>query len=237
MSIEIVTHCWAKNVPQYATFLRAQLSSIIAYEPCVEHSVTVCYSEDDPFTTGVVLEYQHRMNLKKMPMENNRLWRRCIGRNAAAMDSKHDVIWFTDCDYLFGRWCLESVVGSWHANQKPDLMWPEIYLANNDKTRIDEFSKVNEKSTGDILPCLDGWVYKRFDRAIGGVQIVSGKYARQHGYLHKSKRWHRPAETPFPDFRDDVVFRETLLKQGRAVPIQPPNLFRMRHTEVGYAQT
>lgn len=150
------------------------------------------------------------------------------------MESKADIVWFTDCDYWFGNGCFDSVRDQWSKLDRPDLIWPFAYLANENKDEIDAFIRHNFETDGEVVPIFEHWTLKSNPRAIGGVQIASGKFVRQHGYLNNHAKWQRPADRPFPDFRDDIVFREMVLKLGVGSSAKIEGLYRMRHTEVGY---
>lgn len=237
--ITIVTHCWAVDKPQYAVFLRAQLSSLATaiLRGNLDIKVIVCASLDDTATRSVLKTFEIK-GILPLWLSNEKMWRRAIGRNAAcSVDVDSDLIWFTDCDYLFGAGCLDCMYKAWVDADKPRLIWPRGYFANRDKTVIDQFWQANVKATGLVLPNIGDdqeFVFTPCRRAIGGLQCVSGEWARENGYLPNSK-WQEPPERPFPDFRDDVVFRKTVCRDGAAVSIPIlPRFYRMRHTEVGY---
>ena len=73
------------------------------------------------------------------------------------------------------------------------------------------------------------FVEKRYGRAIGGVQIVRGDFARKYGYLHDVAKYQQPVEHPFGDFRDDIAYRDFVRSFGRIVGIDLPGMYRLRH--------
>ena len=78
---------------------------------------------------------------------------------------------------------------------------------------------------------------KHYNRAIGGIQIVPRWYLTQYGYLRDMEKYQTPSpdkNKPFPCFRDDVVFRSQCAENGRILPIQLPNLYRLRHSKTTY---
>lgn len=238
MKITIATHCWAVKHPLYAVFLRAQLTSIAINYPQCPIKVVVAVDLDDTRTIQVINDFLRMQYafIKPLILTTPRMWRRCIGRNIIAKDQQDsDLVWFTDCDYMFGPGCIDEVLKCWSESGCPDLIWPLSYSANEDKLIIDEFWEKNLETRGLLIaPTCDPFAFP-CRRAIGGVQIVSGSWARREGYLDGHHKWQAPPSIPFPDTRDDLVFREKLLKVGTSASIPSlPSLFRLRHTEVGY---
>ena len=55
MKLEVIVHCWAGQLDQYAHFLRYQLSSLLLHPPQqVEVTWTVCFSLEDSLTVDVL---------------------------------------------------------------------------------------------------------------------------------------------------------------------------------------
>ena len=247
MSIEIVTHCYSSpKVPVYHLLLRMQLNSVLTFTPLVETVVTVFYCNDDTQTKKVVEEAKTfasrerqaglRINAWSLPPEQ--LFRRAIGRDMAAKNTKADVIWFTDCDHLFGPGCLDA---AYEACCKipagADACWPGQVMINRTHAAGDcaiqqELSPLQRPLLGQlsINPSL---FQRRTERkAIGGLQIVKGRVARAQGYLHGT-RWTKPIEAKhFASCKCDVPFRKTL----QWVPIDIPALYRVRHSRAGRDQ-
>ena len=216
-----------------------QLSSLVKWKPKnVEVHFTLCTADTDDRSLLVFQKFLEFLpNLRLRAMKKQDVWRRAIGRNRSTFghrSSEFDLVWFADCDYLFGEGCLDALLEIWEENERPALMWPGTYLANwPDKRPLDEFIKQHENTAGLLMPDLSTFVSRKCPRAVGGVQIASGKYCEKHGYLQGTK-WMEPVETPFPDFRDDIHFRETAFRTGAAAKIILPNVYRLRHTDVGY---
>src|SRR3954453_6873222 len=107
MDFEVVTHC-----VHYAKLLSFQLSSLVLHPPSEGHRVkyTLCYTAGDAATEAMV-RFFDRSNVPGITwnwqnMRREALNRRTIGRNAAALATKADWVWFTDADYCFGRDCF-----------------------------------------------------------------------------------------------------------------------------------
>ena len=237
--IKIVTHCYAAKSRQYATMLRAQISSVIVNPVSVPVTIAVYCTADDANVRAVLADFDGHPAVASVNMEKGWLWRRSIGRDwATRHDVDSDLFWFADCDYLFGPECLSHVHLSWRAMGRPEFLWPKMYLACADKAVCDEFLKLSADVRGLLYPVrvLEQCQERACPRAIGGVQIVDGAYARRAGYLRHVKKWQTPVVSPFPDFRDDVQFRRQAEADGKSVALAIPNLYRIRHTEVGYGK-
>ena len=80
------------------------------------------------------------------------------------------------------------------------------------------------------LPTIDPELFmpKNINRAIGGVQIISGETARRVGYLDNTK-WTEPVseEEGFRSCSCDVAWRSA--NKFPTVAIDIPNLYRIRH--------
>ena len=240
MKIEIVTHCYSGALPQFATFLRYQISSLLLFAPRTQVQFTVCYSSSDSATRQAIAWGLQRsaglLDLLPIDMLPARLFRRSIGRNMAARATTADLVWFTDVDHYFGEGCLDSLAEQWGRYvEKPLMVWPRsLQISRNHQVGDRQW---NEAPQGKLL-AIDpsDFVPKTYSRAIGGVQIVSGDYCRSIGYLAGHKKYQAPREDdrPFGDFKDDVVFRKQISLAGRVEPIELPGLYRLRHSQTTY---
>ena len=232
MSIRIVSHVFARDLPQFGVFLRAQLSSLVLHPPKIPVAITVCLSSDaDPMSVQVCHDFSLALHesLDIIDLSLGGLFRRAIGRNLAALSSSEDFVWFTDVDYIFGPGCLDNV---YLQAQEFDsgMIWPDSVLIDPDYGSADQFWESNLESKGLIYPDTTRFVKKTYSRAIGGVQIVPGAVARD-GYLNNTK-WQEPQnpDKPFPCFRDDIAFRRLCTLHQ----ISAPNLIRLRHSKITY---
>lgn len=239
MSIRIVTHAYAKILPQYATFLRAHLSSLVVHPPLVKTAITICCTDDDERIMKV-LDYflsLRKLELDVLKMEKNQLLRRAIGRNKVALELKEELIWFADVDYYFGPDCVDSVWNAWQEfDQKPVLIWPKSAMIQRDHEIGDQWHRDNFNREGLIINTHGNDFKKtRYDRAIGGVQISPNWYVRKHGYMNDTK-WLETEETDrFFTTVEDVHYRRSAEERGLSVAIDVPNLFRFRHSESAWA--
>lgn len=226
MLISIVTHCW-----RYSRCLTYQLSSLVLHRPRAQVLVSVCTTADDSETNRVIDYFQQRpefggvdLNVVRLHRSLPEVLQRAIGRNELSK-SYADVTWFTDCDHYFGPGCLDAI-----PQLEPDVFyWPQVVQRHKTHALGDEAIRgvrgagLYEIDPGDYEPVRQ--------RGIGGLQIVSGETARRHGYCPESK-WQRPLAAGVRKFSfgSDVAFRR---KFRRQVPLDLPNLYRIRQTTSG----
>lgn len=229
LHIEIVSHCW-----KYAHFLIYQLSSLVRFPPQNVHiTMTVYYCSEDEHTVkllnffaGLQIPNVH-WNWCELPRQA--LFRRAIGRNQAALKTKADWIWFTDCDLMFRDNCLDELANvlqgrrdvlvyprverctSLLSNEDPMLAidWQNLQVVDVDTTQFDEF---------------------RRSRATGPLQITHGDVARACGYCDSLSYYQRPSETWCKAY-EDRAFRWLLRSQG--TPLDIPGVYRIRHVFKG----
>lgn len=229
VSIEIVSHCW-----QYAHLLRYQLSSLVLYAPKdIKVTMTVYYCQSD-LKTQQTLDYfaqikktHIRWNWQSFPKEF--LFRRSIGRNHAALNTKADWIWFSDCDSIFHQGCFSSLAKQLPKAQSP-LVFPLIEKRSKPLSLQHEQLDLNpSKSTlVDIDP--EDFTATTITRATGPLQIVNGDVARALGYCKQSKIYQKPARH-WCKALEDRVYRWFLGTQGQGLPIE--GVYRIQHQEKG----
>ncbi len=238
MSIRIVTHAYAVEYPQYAVFLRSQLSSLYKYMPNIPCKITICCLHDDERIDQVVNDFFGLMRfveVEQYRMEPSSLFRRSVGRNEVALKSTEDLIWFCDVDNFMGKDCIDTIWNEWSAfdDPKPVYIWPQEAWIHRDNLIGDGFWKFYVNSRGPIYPDAFTKDFKRirYGSAVGALQIMNGVFARSHGYLNGTK-WTNPENSRAPvTAAEDVKFRK--LWDGRGATINPPNLYRLRHSESG----
>ncbi len=228
LSIEIVSHCW-----NYSHLLVYQLSSLILAPPARAHvMMTVFYAREDA-ATQALLDFVGghevsgvRWNWQALPREQ--LFRRSIGRNQAALRTRADWIWFTDCDLVFDRGCLDGLVESLQG-RRDALVYPRT-------------ERVTTLLAGDdpMLRAESVWTLRAIDptrfqeransRATGPLQITHGDVARAVGYCRDLALFQEPVQR-FAKCHEDRVFRWLLRTQG--VPIDVSGVYRIRHAEKG----
>lgn len=233
--VEIVTHCWAGRHRHYAQSLCYQLSSLFLDTPQRCHvTIRVCYVPDDVLTMEMIHWFIQNNRSRNIcitgicgPIE--KIGRRAIGRNIAAKQTIADLVWFTDCDHVFLDGCLDRLAGmDW-----PDgasMIYPTPIQIHRDHatgdmtTALVDRPKLISVNKAEFIP-------KHYNRAIGGVQIVQGDFARKHGYLDGDEKWQRPLNRKtFVSCRCDRAYRTRCLEHGSIVPVDLPGVYRIRHT-------
>ena len=75
--------------------------------------MTVFYSPEDTKTKALLDFFSEQVvpgvSWNWQPMPKQELFRRAIGRNRAALATKADWVWFTDCDLMFRDNCLDAL--------------------------------------------------------------------------------------------------------------------------------
>lgn len=234
-TIRIVTHCYAEKLPQYGIFLRYHLRSLAAIKD-VDVRVTVVCCPDDYQATWALNWFvqKHRLfPLQRVHLPRERLFRRAIGRNLAALGSDEDLVWFCDVDYVFSSSCLAMLFGVWESlDPKPAMVYPGTIKIHNTHALGDALVR----DFDGIDTTIDPTDFKdhRFNRAIGGVQIIDGQIAKL-GYLNATK-WQKPVDPsiPFPEFRDDIAYRNWAKAIRGIKRIEFDGVYRLRHSAKTY---
>ncbi len=234
--LELVTHCYAMEYPHYAALLNYQLSSLVLHPPKCHVSIVVCYILKDTATHGVINHFCGYTNLdiSVITLTEREIGRRAIGRNIAASSTKADVMWFTDVDHVFIE-CLDDLMSREWVDGST-MLFPRIIQIQASHALGDMYIKraIGVAKPHDINQ--KEFIAKKYRRAIGGVQIVRGDFAREHGYLKTFKKWQNPTDTPFKEFRDDIAYRNFCLRFGNITAIDLPGMYRLRHTQTTHGK-
>lgn len=242
--IEICTHVYAAKFPHYAKALRYHLSGPLNHPTNVQVRFTIAFNEDDIATRDVLDEFAeyncHLYSVHRLPLPLDLLGRRHYGRDLACQNTKADLIWMADCDYVFGPGCLDALHQIWQAKQPkpgeppaPVLMYPDrVLISKTHEIGDQQMAKAVTGKRPDVDPAEFSST-KQF-RAIGGTFIMDGDFARNVGYLRGGKwlpPWPDSGEPPFASTRDDVCFRQRAGKHGEIYRIPSlPGLYRLRHS-------
>jgi hypothetical protein len=201
-----------------------------------------------------------KFHLNMVQLEEEYLFQRAYGRNHCALRNNAKVVWFTDCDYLFEQEALSDVLRA-SEEITTNLMFPQTVYASRRRESGDEVISLYEKETGPILimpmdsykkfhpseASQDGstrvgtiagiktvgmtMAPQHYGRAIGGIQIVKGSYAREHGYLKGSKFLNAmPVDEGFRKCRCDTRFRK---RCKTSQPVDIKGVSRIRHSIAG----
>ncbi len=236
--IDLITHCW-----RYSRVLNYQLQSLWAHDidsgDIDDIWMWVVTAEEDEATKQVVAYWRERLKSRYIPVHRlvlplDLVLRREIGRNVLALKTRADLVWFLDCDYVFGPGCLGALVRAPLANDK--LFFPRHTWINKTHALGDEYA-LRAAAGPDLYP-LDkrDFMERRESKAIGGLQIVPGDVAREYGYCKDDQRLQSPVtDGKWKDTKGDFRYRKILGTRG--TPIDLPNLFRIRQTTEGVVDT
>ena len=236
MKIEIVTHCW-----NYWRALTYQVSSLWLHPPKeVDVLLTVFCCPDQDKNTARRLEEMFswglppRVSMRVWELDQPQLCRRAIGRNMAAKKTRADLVWFIDCDMTLGYGVLDELPHEIQREPSQILYYPRVVWVPTQE-RGDELIKMATDVTRPIEVDQTGFTKHRYNRAIGGVQIVKGDACREAGYLPDSEKWQRPQETWARTFEDKVyrAHMDQIFGSGTGARIVLENVCRIRHTQRG----
>lgn len=230
LHLEVVSHCW-----QYAHLLAFQLSSLIRHPPRrLALTMTVYYCPEDSGTSELLAQVGKLaiagITWNWQPLPRTLLFRRAIGRNHAALNTRADWIWFTDCDLMFRDDCLD-VLAEELQGSTDTLVFPASEYCTPLLADDDPLLKKNSRHTlplDDIDPSL--FTQRQRSRATGPLQITHGDVARACGYCKALAHYQRPARQWCKAY-EDRAFRWLLRTQG--TPRDIPGVYRIRHASKG----
>ncbi|HEY7884396.1 MAG TPA: glycosyltransferase family A protein, partial [Cellvibrionaceae bacterium] len=212
LTLEIVSHCW-----KYSEFQLYQLSSLVNHPPTQLNIIhTVYYSKTDADTVRILNFFENktisnvRWNFIALPKE--KLFRRAIGRNMAALNTTADWIWFTDCDVVFHQGALDTLAqqlaGRTDALVYPQTMYITQLLKKDDPliTKAKAELEVLEIDTSELST-------RYFTRATGPIQITHGDVARACGYCADLAVYQKPMAR-WSKCYEDRAFRWLLGTKG-----------------------
>ncbi|TRX58161.1 glycosyltransferase family 2 protein [Thalassomonas sp. M1454] len=229
LNIEVVSHCWG-----YSHMMAYQLSSLVNYPPKKAHvTMTVFYSPEDE-KTQKQLDFFSSINVENVtwnwqPLPKELLFRRAIGRNRAALETKADWVWFSDCDIMFNENCIDSLVDSLQG-RNDILVFPK-----KEKTTpmLKEDHPLLQKDAEPQVIRIENeenFEYYSRSKATGEFQITHGDVARAAGYCANISIYQTPSNH-WCKCVEDRCFRWLLGTHGVAIDID--NIFQIRHVTKG----
>lgn len=229
LRIEIVSHCW-----QYGHLLAYQLSSLVVYPPqLAEVTMTVYHAAEDSRTVALLRNFGTQSvpnvtwNWRSLPRQS--LFRRAIGRNEAALATRADWIWFTDCDLVFHDGCLDGLAEVLQG-RRDALVYPRTEHCTSLLAADNPLLNVNPASAGLVEIDTSAFTERTRTRATGPLQITHGDVARACGYCNSLAYYQQPSETWCKAY-EDRAFRWLLGTRG--TPVDVPGVYRIRHVAKG----
>ena len=228
LSLEIVSHCW-----QYSHLMAYNLSAYVNYPPKeIDVIVTVFYSPEDTNTVNTLNFFEKKIvegvTWNWQPLTTGELFRRAIGRNKAALNTRANWIWYIDCDLIFHEGCLDALSRELQ-NRSDILLFPN---SENTTPLLDSENLVLKNNSEPKIIDIDVSIFyeKKINRAVGAYQITHGDIARSFGYCNGISVYQTP-ETRWRKTFEDRTYRWLIGSQG--TPIDVPSIYRIRHKEKG----
>ena len=156
------------------------------------------------------------------------MFRRGIGRNRAALATRADWIWMTDCDIVFHRGCLDSLADQLRGRRDVLLFPREEKTTPMLPSSNPMLQKGRAAQLAEIDP--DEFQLHARDRAKGAYQIIHGDVARAIGYCAGIKSCQTPSEHWCKCY-EDRIFRWLVGTPG--TPIEVAGVYQIRHVEKG----
>lgn len=229
LSVEVVSHCW-----NYSHLLLYQLSSLVLFPPeKLDVTMTVFYSEED-IDTVRLLEFFATQSASGVtwnwqPLPRQKLLRRSIGRNQAALKTKADWVWFTDCDLMFREGCLDTLAELLQGRTDA-LVFPEEERTTDLLAADNPMLQAGAGEPKVLGIDTSSFISRHPSKATGPLQIAHGDVCRAVGYCRNIGVYQQPTES-FAKCHEDRAFRWLIRSQGLPLPI--PGVYRIRHVSKG----
>lgn len=229
LSLEVVSHCW-----NYSHLLVYQLSSLVLFPPKkLDVTMTVFYSEEDTDTVRLLGFFATRsvpgVTWSWQPLPKQQLFRRGIGRNQAALQTKADWVWFTDCDLMFRDGCLDTLAERLQGRTDA-LVFPREERTTDLLAEDNPMLRAGAGEPGVLDIDTTSFISRHPSKATGPLQIAHGDVCRVTGYCRNIGLYQQPTER-FAKCHEDRAFRWLLRTQGE--PVDVPGVYRIRHIVKG----
>lgn len=229
LNLEVVSHCW-----NYSHFLVYQLSSLVLFPPRkLDVTMTVFYSPEDTRTEALLAFFGKQavpgITWNWQPIPKQELFRRGIGRNRAALATKADWVWFTDCDLMFREHCLDHLAEVLQG-RRDALLFPREERTTDLLAEDNPMLKAGSAGPQVLDIDTSSFTTRTITKATGPLQIAHGDVCRAVGYCRNIGLYQQPVES-FAKCHEDRAFRWLLRSQGE--PIDVPGVYRIRHVSKG----
>lgn len=230
LDIEIVSHCW-----QYGHLLAYQLSSLVNFPPVKARVRMTVFHADEDARTRAMLDYFGGIKAPGVTwnwqaLAPSELFRRSIGRNRVARTTAADWVWFTDCDIVFHRDCIDAL-SSELQGRRDLLAYPKYERIT---PMLDETDPVlaGERDRPRVvdIDTSQFTLAANPPKAKGAYQVVHGDVARRCGYCEQIPLYQRPAPRWAKTY-EDTAYRWLLGTDG--VGLDVPGVHRIRHVHKG----
>lgn len=229
LTLEVVSHCW-----NYSHFLAYQLSSLVLYPPTgLSVTMTVFYCPEDSKTATLLAFFEQQrvpgVTWNWRPLSRQALFRRGIGRNLAALETKADWVWFTDCDLMFREGCLDTLAAELQG-RRDALVFPEEERTTSLLAEDNPMLQAGASEPAVLDIDTSSFTVSRPSKATGPLQIAHGDVCRAVGYCRNISLYQQPVEA-FAKCHEDRAFRWLVRSPG--LPLSVPGVYRIRHIAKG----
>ena len=229
LSFEIVSHCW-----RYAHLLTYQLSAIVNFPPTRATVRMTVYHAPEDTATRAMLEFFGAMDVPNVawnwqPIAREKLFRRAIGRNLTARATKADWVWFTDCDIIFHRDCIDTLATVLQG-RRDRMVHPRVERVTAMLAESDPVLAVERDRPRIVDIDTSRFAELAIPQATGAYQIVHGDVARRTGFCERPSFFQRPVPRWAKTY-EDRTFR--WLMQTNGVPVDIAGVHRIRHIHKG----
>lgn len=229
LTLEVVSHCW-----NYSHLLAYQLSSLVLNPPQRIHvRMTVCHCPTDTATVAMLAFFAARsvpgVEWNWLPLRREELMRRAIGRNRAALGSRADWVWFTDCDLVFGEGCLDALAAALDGRTDV-LVFPREERCTPMLPPDDPVLLAAAQRPAVVTIEPDRFEIQHPRKATGPLQIARGDAVRRLGYCDGLRAYQAPTERWRKTY-EDRAFRWLLGSDGTRVDV--PGVYRIKHVAKG----
>lgn len=229
LHLEVVSHCW-----NYSHLLAYQLSSLVLFPPeKLDVTMTVFYSPEDTNTVDLLAFFDKKqipgVTWNWRPLPRQELFRRGIGRNRAALETKADWVWFTDCDLMFRDNCLDTLADLLQG-RRDALVFPQEERTTALLAEDNPMLRAGTSEPGVLDIDTSHFTVSHPSKATGPLQIALGDVCRAVGYCRNIPLYQQPADV-FAKCHEDRAFRWLVHSSGKPLPV--PGVYRIRHISKG----
>jgi hypothetical protein len=229
LSIEIVSHCW-----QYGHLLAYQLSSIVNFPPTLATVRMTVFHAPEDLRTRAMLDFFGGIRVPGVTwnwqaIEPRRLFRRSIGRNLIARSTTADWVWFTDCDIIFHRNCLDTLAEQLQGRTER-LVYPRVEHVTAMLQQTDELLAAERDQPRVVDIDTSEFSLLAVPQATGAYQILHGDIARSCGYCEQVSVFQRPVDRWAKTFEDRTL---RWLMRTKGTPLDVAGVHRIRHVHKG----
>jgi hypothetical protein len=195
--------------------------------------MTVFYCPEDQKTARLLAFFEQQqvpgITWNWRPLPRQELFRRGIGRNRAALETRADWVWFTDCDLMFREQCLDTLADLLQGRQDA-LVFPREERCTDLLAEDNPMLQAGAEAPRILDIDTSSFTARYPSKATGPLQIAHGDVCRAVGYCRNIGLYQQPSETWCKAY-EDRAFRWLVRSRGEPLPV--PGVYRIRHIAKG----